>query len=71
MAIKSTGVSRYLLGLTITTIITIRYLLGLTITTGAVVSLPFLYYSDTVVKKVGLMLMVNNVNTDVNTLYMM
>ena len=30
-----------------------RYLLGLTITTGAVVSLPFLYYSDTVVKKVG------------------
>merc|ERR1712032_723144 len=29
------------------------YLLGLTITTGAVVSLPFLYYSDTVVKKVG------------------
>ena len=32
-----------------------RYLLGLTITTGAVVSLPFLYYSDTVVKKVGRM----------------
>merc|ERR1719369_780353 len=29
------------------------YLLGLTITTGAVVSLPFLYYSDAVVKKVG------------------
>lgn len=29
------------------------YLLGLTITTGAVVSLPFLYYSDSVVKKVG------------------
>ena len=28
------------------------YLLGLTITTGAVVSLPFLYYSDSVVKKV-------------------
>ena len=44
-AIKSTGVT--------------RYLLGLTITTGAVVSLPFLYYSDTVVKKVGQMLMVN------------
>ena len=56
MAIKSTDVTRYLLGLTI---ITIRYLLGLTITTGAVVSLPFLYYSDTVVKKVGLMLMAN------------
>merc|ERR1719474_2149743 len=32
------------------------YLLGLTITTGAVVSLPFLYYSDTVVKKVGVWL---------------
>ena len=29
------------------------YLLGLTITTGAVVSLPFLYYSDAIVKKVG------------------
>jgi len=29
------------------------YLLGLTITTGAVVSLPFLYYSDSIVKKVG------------------
>merc|ERR1712115_111599 len=29
------------------------YLLGLTITTGALVSLPFLYYSDSVVKKVG------------------
>ena len=29
------------------------YLLGLTITTGAVVSLPFLYYSDSVVKKVN------------------
>ena len=57
MVIKSTDVTRYMLGLTIT--ITIRYLLGLTITTGAVVSLPFLYYSDTVVKKVGLMLMVN------------
>ena len=28
------------------------YLLGLTITTGAVVSLPFLYYSDAIVKKV-------------------
>ena len=28
------------------------YLLGLTITTGAVVSLPFLYYSDSIVKKV-------------------
>ena len=50
MVIKSTDVTRY----TITIII--RYLLGLTITTGAVVSLPFLYYSDTVVKKVGLML---------------
>jgi len=32
------------------------YLLGLTITTGAVVSLPFLYYSDTVVKKFGVWL---------------
>ena len=52
MVIKSIDVTRY----TITTIIIIRYLLGLTITTGAVVSLPFLYYSDTVVKKVGLML---------------
>jgi len=29
------------------------YLLGLTITTGAVVSLPFLYYSDAIVKKLG------------------
>merc|ERR1712002_667772 len=29
------------------------YLLGLTITTGALVSLPFLYYSDSIVKKVG------------------
>jgi len=29
------------------------YLLGLTITTGAVVSLPFLYYSDSIVKKLG------------------
>ena len=29
------------------------YLLGLTITTGAVVSLPFLYYSDSIVKKVS------------------
>ena len=29
------------------------YLLGLTITTGAVVSLPFLYYSDAIVKKVS------------------
>lgn len=29
------------------------FLLGLTITTGAVVSLPFLYYSDALVKKVG------------------
>jgi len=29
------------------------YLLGLTITTGAVVSLPFLYYSDKIVKMVG------------------
>lgn len=38
----------------ITATITARYLLGLTITTGAVVSLPFLYYSDTVVKKVGI-----------------
>jgi len=29
------------------------YLLGLTITTGAVVSIPFLYYSDAIVKKIG------------------
>lgn len=29
------------------------FLLGLTITTGALVSIPFLYYSDTIVKKVG------------------
>jgi len=29
------------------------FLLGLTITTGAVVSIPFLYYSDAIVKKVG------------------
>merc|ERR1719186_904500 len=29
------------------------YLLGLTITTGALVSIPFLYYSDIIVKKVG------------------
>merc|ERR1719350_1901730 len=29
------------------------YLLGLTITTGAVVSLPFLYYSDKIVKMMG------------------
>jgi len=29
------------------------FLLGLTITTGAVVSLPFLYYSDSIVKKIG------------------
>ena len=43
----------------ITATITARYLLGLTITTGAVVSLPFLYYSDTVVKKVGRMVMVD------------
>ena len=28
------------------------FLLGLTITTGALVSIPFLYYSDTIVKKV-------------------
>ena len=60
-----TGFTRHLLGLTIitititiVTIIITRYLLGLTITTGAVVSLPFLYYSDTVVKKVGTMMMV-------------
>jgi len=30
------------------------YLLGLTITTGALVSIPFLYYSDWIVKKVGM-----------------
>jgi hypothetical protein len=29
------------------------FLLGLTITTGALVSIPFLYYSDTIVKKCG------------------
>lgn len=29
------------------------YLLGLTITTGALVSIPFLYYSDVIVKKIG------------------
>ncbi|XP_023340878.1 uncharacterized protein LOC111710915 isoform X2 [Eurytemora carolleeae] len=29
------------------------FLLGLTITTGAVVSIPFLYYSDNIVKKAG------------------
>jgi len=30
------------------------YLLGLTITTGALVSIPFLYYSDWIIKKVGM-----------------
>ena len=29
------------------------YLLGLTITTGALVSIPFLYYSDMIVDKFG------------------
>ena len=29
------------------------YLLGLTITTGAVISIPFLYVSDWIVKKMG------------------
>ena len=29
------------------------YLLGLTITTGSLVSIPFLFYSDFIVKKVG------------------
>ena len=32
------------------------FLLGLTITTGAVVSIPFLYYSDNIVKKVSFIL---------------
>ena len=30
------------------------YLLGLTITTGALVSIPFLYYSDWIVNKFGM-----------------
>jgi hypothetical protein len=29
------------------------YLLGLTITTGALVSIPFLYYSEFIVNKMG------------------
>ena len=42
------------------------YLLGLTITTGAVVSLPFLYYSDAIVKKVGRASRTSNDRTSTN-----